>query len=906
VIFSVRDVPFVGRAAELDACTAALAAGGGSWILVTGEPGIGKSALAARGGEIARAHGIEVLRGECLEPPAGRVHGPLADLIGQASAPVDAAVDPSTATLRTSAGVVDEIERRATARPLLLVVEDLHWADDALLHVVHGLEPLVDQLPLSVLITSRPVPGDQPAASALRRLERRPGAVRIDLGPLDDDEVVALATAAAGAPPAAARRDALRRAGGNPLYVLTLATTTDDDLDSDGLPSSLRAAVLRRLGALPGGCLETLRVAAMLGTTFAAADLSIAMGTSSVRLASQLRPAIDAGVVTETDAGLSFQHDVVRDALYTDVPLDLRRGIHREIAEALAAVARPPASVAPHLLAAAHDEDPAAADEMFELAEKLVAQHLSLANELVAAALRVAPPDWPRREHGESRLAMGDMWAGRLTEAEHRARSLTERAREPMWQFEARRTLGNVLMRQGRFDEAIEHYQVLLAALDGLPDLAAMTAAELAGWGAHCGRRDVLEGWHRTSAGAPLDENPYTACLTLMGRSQHAHLEGDIGAAVDLATQATAMMAPTPAWGEGNPSHPLAPMVLGFALADADRLDDAVATFGSWRTITEKKGWVTQLPLYQWGLAIAHYLAGRWDDAIVEAEVGCSLTQTTGAAFGLPAGVGVTALVHLHRGDAGAAAACVADAPATPVGRPLFALAAAMLSGDARSAWEVTQRHGHLLFARIAAVPGARAAIANGDAVLAESIAATMSELACRSGVTGAAVVATHCDGLVRGDATAVAGAAEAARGGARPLEHAYACEDAALLMARYGQIDSARALLREGCDAFDALGATGDARRATASLRAVGVHRGKRSSNARHTVGWESVTPTERRVAALVAEGLTSRQIGERLHVSRYTVDTHVANLMRKLGAPSRAAVAAEVARHAATQPLS
>jgi DNA-binding CsgD family transcriptional regulator len=109
--------------------------------------------------------------------------------------------------------------------------------------------------------------------------------------------------------------------------------------------------------------------------------------------------------------------------------------------------------------------------------------------------------------------------------------------------------------------------------------------------------------------------------------------------------------------------------------------------------------------------------------------------------------------------------------------------------------------------------------------------------------------------------------------------------------------------LLDRALAGYEGLEATRDAARAEATLRELGIRRGRRGARQRPQLGWESLTPTEHRVVDLVVEGLSNPQIGERLFVSRRTVQTHLAHVFTKLGISSRTQLAAEATRRQASQ---
>ena len=136
---------------------------------------------------------------------------------------------------------------------------------------------------------------------------------------------------------------------------------------------------------------------------------------------------------------------------------------------------------------------------------------------------------------------------------------------------------------------------------------------------------------------------------------------------------------------------------------------------------------------------------------------------------------------------------------------------------------------------------------------------------------------------------------------GPRPFELALAAEDAGAAFARHGDPAAAAPLLQRALAAYERLDAARPAARAEAGLRQLGVRRGRRGARQQPQLGWGSLTPTEQRVVALVAEGLSNPQIGERLFVSHRTVQTHLAHVFAKLGISSRTQLAAEAARQAA-----
>ena len=139
---------------------------------------------------------------------------------------------------------------------------------------------------------------------------------------------------------------------------------------------------------------------------------------------------------------------------------------------------------------------------------------------------------------------------------------------------------------------------------------------------------------------------------------------------------------------------------------------------------------------------------------------------------------------------------------------------------------------------------------------------------------------------------------------GPRPLELALTCEDAGAAFARRGNVDRAGQLLDRAINIYERLDAARDLARAGAALRQMGIRRGRHVIHRRAQRGWQSLTPSERAVVDLVAEGLSNPQIGQRLYVSRRTVQTHLAHVFAKLDITSRTQLAAEAIRHRGNEP--
>jgi predicted ATPase len=180
------------------------------------------------------------------------------------------------------------------------------------------------------------------------------------LGQLDQQAVVGLVAEAVAAEPGPRLLAEVAGARGNPLFVTELVAarlqegairTVDGraEVTAPSLPPSLRLTILRRLSLLPEETLEALRSASILGSSFALTDLSSVAGRSVADLSAALAEAIRARVVEDDGDRLRFRHDLIREAIYQDLPTSVRVGLHREAGHRLARSGAPALQVAAHL-----------------------------------------------------------------------------------------------------------------------------------------------------------------------------------------------------------------------------------------------------------------------------------------------------------------------------------------------------------------------------------------------------------------------------------------------------------------------------------------------------------------------------------------------------------------------------
>jgi DNA-binding CsgD family transcriptional regulator len=304
------------------------------------------------------------------------------------------------------------------------------------------------------------------------------------------------------------------------------------------------------------------------------------------------------------------------------------------------------------------------------------------------------------------------------------------------------------------------------------------------------------------------------------------------------------------------------------------------------------------------------FFTGDWAEAVAAGEAGAALAGRTGCRAGQGQIDAVMGLIAHHRGDDEAAAAASrrtseamaapgADRTALPYLRWLQALRAAA-RGDLTKSVGLLHEACTIAFQRRVPLVAlwlapdlTRLAIAAGRPEVAEWIAAEVERIAPGAATTTAASVATFCRAAVAGDVERMLAAADGFDEAGRPLFAAAALEAAGDAAGAAGRPDVSVRATRRAAELYDRLGATGDSRRARRQLRAMGGRAGARGTRRRPVAGWSSLTPSERAVAVLVAEGLANAEIASRLYVSKRTVETHISRLYLKLQVTTRVGIA-------------
>jgi tetratricopeptide (TPR) repeat protein len=850
----------VGRRHELRLVQdwiADLAAGRGRAVLVEGEPGVGKSAFLRVAGSEAVAAGCQVFWTACdelsqafpllpllqaLDSPraaGARGRGPVADVFRAESAPGNH-VDLVAAATERLLALVDEL---CTTSSVLLVVDDLQWADAATVRCLGRLVHTARRLPLLVACITRTVPrrGD---LRALRRTVDPAG--RLSLGGLTEAEVDEFVANVVGGEPSPRLLKLAAEAGGNPLYLTELVnalvrggTTTDAEgrIDSvlDSPPRSLSAAIANRLEFLPDPVRAVLRTAALQGVGFSVSELAVVSGRPLGALVPLLDEALVAGVLRADGPELAFQHPLIRAALYEEVPAGVRAAWHRDAARRLAEADVPADRVAHQLLPSLDPEHCAIADPWIVRWLMDAGQHLvNRAPRAAISLLRVAVDGLPTGADGRDQLI------AMLADALYRAGAAPESVRvasaaiplvtDTDLLVSLHWTLTQSRAASGRYEDSLAVLERALDAPAVQPHHRARLLVLIARTHALLGRVEAAGQVAAAAlAAAVAAGDRWAMCWALAIQTVVLGMEGHSGAALPQFDRALAMAGADPALADLR-------LLLGInraaTLSNLGRCDDAVRAAEQVRHLAENAGNVVRRLQAQSVLAEVLFQVGRWDDALVEVEDGDEALLEPGAQCTC---LSLASLIGLHRGDTAATAhLAAADRYARRLGgrsNDLHTLAHSLVrerAGAPDAALGLllaTLSEAEEEEVALGVLPdAARLAVAVDDSVSGRFVVGRADLLARGSEGPRARAVLTHCRGLVDNDASLLLEAARAYQTSGHLLQRAQALEAAGGAAADAGSLADARAHFTDALFLYSVLHAAWDITRTHSRIRAYGI----------------------------------------------------------------------------------
>ncbi len=664
----------VGRERELDVVDTLLAdvsTGRGGCLWVEGEMGIGKSALVtaalvraeAAGHQVAHAAANELaqrfplrlaldsldVHADATDPRRAAVAKAMRD--DRPAQSILAGGDPLIGAVDT---VVTLVRTLCADGPLVLALDDLHWADEASMLVWHRLCTETNRLPLLLIGATRPIPQHSEVDRLRRAVAASGNGAVVNLVPLTETDIANLVRDLVGAPPGPRLRAVTARAGGNPLYVREIADALMRDqvvaigTDRaevprdwvDKVPKSLVSAVTSRLGYLSETTLEVLRSAALLCGEFAVTDLSTLLDKPVSALVRPFDEAITAGVLQDAGNRLAFRHPVIWQALYDSMAVAVRDALHHQTAEAFARAGSPADNVANQLLAAGGEFGRWVTEWLAAATPVLTYRAPLVTVELLQRVLRSGVYDEVLHATLTAQLASVLFRIGRDTEAEENARRALPVLRDPHLIAEVRWVLSYVPYRASRADVSLVALGDALAD-PVLPDVwrARLTAQRALVQRAGVGELEVAATTARRAIElGELVGDRFTVGLALEVLWQVDAVRRDYLSAVGYLDQALEVA------GTDLSLVDLRLLLLDnriFTLQCLDRLDEASADLELSVRLAGHSHPVAGLHI---SAAVHYFWLGRWDEALARIDAVINDAEFTG--FGLREGGGPEVLMH--------------------------------------------------------------------------------------------------------------------------------------------------------------------------------------------------------------------------------------------------------------------
>jgi DNA-binding CsgD family transcriptional regulator len=928
----------VGRDSELERLTASMERarrGEGAILLVSGEAGVGKTRLiaelarreadalvlsgsASQGGSAPYGAVVAALRGRLrADPGALDGSGPLlphlAMVLPELGTP--AAVSDQPTLVEAIRGVLAHF---ASDQPVLMVLDDLHWSDEATLEMLSAIAQPIGEL--SVLVVAVYRSDGLPRDHGVRRLRhelRRAGRLdELALGPLGPDEVAAVLASELNAAPAPSLvRSVYDSTQGTAFFVEELAAALlvsgalktggqGLELDRDSeipIPDTVRDAVLIRASELSEDGSAAAQAAAVAGETF---DLDLVGALSSPEGVAEL---LERGLAREHDVGTAaFRHALTREALYADVPWMRRRALHRAIAEAIEGTDAPSREVATHWLGARAGNR--ARDALLRAACESEAVH---AYRDAAEAGRLALDMWPEGVDEDRRLDTLERYArcaelaGELAEAGRAWRELAD-VRDGIQRAVAHRQLAAVLELRGERGHAFAARRLAADAF-AKHDAPADAALELLAMAnqlrisAQHGDAVQLAGRARTAAehAGRLDLRLRASGVEGMAHAKH----GEYQAGLETVRAALAVALEQGMTVVAAELYQRLSVVL-YDAADFRRAEDALETALGLCDASPDAA-VESACL----TCMAYVLRerGEWRRA---GEMSRELIANGTAVW---VAEGLLGAIHCFEGRHGAARRLLTSCLTVAARQQHYNMtvdstAALARLAAAEGAADEAKEHCRSLLTRWAdsddhhyAIAGLRWATSffatQGDAGCAHECADALSRIASRAGQPDALAALACAIGetaLLEGDASTAAEqigrGAELHRDLDMPFERSQIELRAGVALGAAGERELALDRLSSAYRIARKLGARPLAAEVAREVSVLGESVSRRLGvRAAADADGAGLSRRELEVVRLLSSGRTNREIAEALVLSRRTVDMHVRNILRKLDCRSR-----------------
>jgi DNA-binding CsgD family transcriptional regulator len=916
------------RDAELGAIQGVLAdarASQGGIVLIEAATGLGKSRLLDKAALLADEEGMVVLRASARALERDMPFGVALQLFEKSAARADA--DRRQRLFSGAAGLAAPLvlegrtpERRgdglhglywlssnlAEGQPLVLAVDDVHWADSPTLHFLVYLAERISDLPVAVVATAAEGQPREPDP-LLDELRAHAATVVLSPAPLSGDAATELLRESA-LPDVEARFGVAchELTAGNPLLLHELGAELamrqvspvqeNSDAVRDLAPASIATATILGLRRLAEGAAELVQALAVLGNGADPRHVAELAGMSGERAVELAESLMRAGVLRR-EARLSFAHPVVRTAIYADRSAGERAEAHRRAAALLMADDIPEERVVPHVLAGRPAADPRAAEILARAAERAIRGGApDHAVDLLRRALEEPPPA-ERRPALTLMLGRAEAAVG-APEAVERLTGVLDMIGEPSARAEAALQASRMLSTHARWAEAEATLERALQDVDGADEVlsARLRSARVA-------VSRLLPGPARHAPRVSLDDQ--TLEQTAAGRIVLADAAAD-GALSGTSSAAEVRELAARALGGGTlldeeTCDGLAFYFAVFALTVAEDLQAAELAASTAVEDARERGSVLGFATACHFRSLAILRRGRITEAAADA-VNALAGRSRGWKLSLASAIAIRSECHLEHGELEDAAAELQafreDGHALDPSAyrymgtrghvRLMQLSPHAALADLLEAGRLQEQFGG---GNPAVYPwrskASAAALAIGDRSEARRLAEEELGLATAFGAPGAIGIALQAVAAAAEGSEALEAREEAVRmleSSQLALDRARALVDLGGALRRAGRRREAREPLRQGLDLASRCEALALVKRAREELVAVGG-RPRRDV----TTGRESLTAREGQVAGLAAQGMSNREIAEALFVTVKTVEWHLRHAYEKLGVSSR-----------------
>lgn len=915
----------------ISAAMTAARSGSGTALIIEGPAGIGKTSLLAHANREATAAGMTVLAARAAELEGGYAWGVARQLFEPTIRAAAAELMTDSVVALAAPALSHEGYRGeedafavlhglywltaglAQREPLLVAVDDLHWADQPSLRFVAHLARRLEGLPVLLMVTIRePRSGTAQQKALTGGLAAEQGVTVLRPAAISGQACAELVAEALGDTASPAFRYVCREiTGGNPLLLHALLSelaaegVAGTDADVAHLrrltPAAVSRNVLLQLGRMPPAALMAARGIAVLGTAATTARAGRLVGLDPDASA-EAAAALMAEHLVEGDHALQFVHPLVRSVVYEDIAPPVRQRWHYQAARMLEDESAAPEEVTVHLLASDPSGNPWVVRKLRSAAEDARARGAADVAALCLERALAEPPSADDRRDVLLELGMAEIRHDPAKARAHLAAALA--ATTGPRRGEVSLALGEALALSGLMTEAVRVFQ---AALEEQPDDG--------------GPADELEAALLNTARWDLETRPLTKPLVERLKTRaaggdhlspqlHANLATELAAAgVDreqAVYHARAAVEALPAMiSVSAAALPETISVLVFG----DLMGEARERSQAWLQIAQQRGWPLASAVAATATALTEMYAGEVRDALAY----CEQALATRAGWIPVMTVGLLVRCLVDKGAIDEARALLAEHhlagdlgpiwPYNVVRHARGRLHAAegdhtAACADLLAAGEVATRYG--IFNPVMFPWRSDAALslsALGDHERARQLCAEELSLARSWGTSRAVGVALRTAALVGGADRRIEQLTEAVdllRGSPARLELARALVDLGGACRRGGLIREARLHLRAGLDLAHELGGLALADQARDELITAG---GRPRRDAIR--GRDALTNSELRVAQLAASGQTNRQIAQALFVTRRTVETHLTSSYEKLGIRSRSELAATLAEN-------